>query len=62
MIISCYIVIMKKNLGTFMYCLHTYEKLKLGEWGMDMEGCCNERGEKKEKGVAKSKSFGTCVK
>ncbi len=31
-----------------MYCLHTYEKLKLDEWGMDMEGCCNERGENKE--------------
>lgn len=29
---------------------------------MDMEGCCNERGEKKEKGIVKSKSFGTCVK
>jgi hypothetical protein len=45
-----------------MYCLHTYEKLKLGEWGMDMESCCNERGKDKEKGVAKSKSLGTCVK
>jgi hypothetical protein len=39
---------MKINLRTLMYCLHTYEKLKLDEWGMDMEGCCNERGENKE--------------